>query len=166
MDRDSAVNSSQLKKEDSEYLKIKWTNSRKEDKILIKNISLNYSKKRVSVPTQQYFNGAYMEETVNDITNKIRQRKKSITCTDKEEFDGSFDLKKTGNNTMHTFFYSNISEFTGNLEVILDEVRYRTTVQNIHKLGWKSQYFKSSDVLMLVHSCCVSQYPQFYDTNK
>ena len=45
------------KKEDSEYLKIKWTDSRKEERILIKNVSLNYSKKRVSVPTQQYFNG-------------------------------------------------------------------------------------------------------------
>ena len=31
--------------------------------------------KRVSVPTQQYFNGAYMEETVHDITTKIKQRK-------------------------------------------------------------------------------------------
>ena len=26
--------------------------------------------------------------------------------------------------------------------------------------------FKSDDVSMLVHSCGVSQYPQFYDTNK
>ena len=47
------------KKKDSEYLKIKWTDSRKEERILIKNVSLNYSKK-VSVPTQQYNNGAYM----------------------------------------------------------------------------------------------------------
>ena len=30
------------KEEDSEYLKIKWTNSRKEERILIKNVSLNY----------------------------------------------------------------------------------------------------------------------------
>ena len=48
------------KKEDSEHLKIKWTDSRKEDRIIIKNVSLNYSKKGVSVTTQQYFNGAYM----------------------------------------------------------------------------------------------------------
>ena len=33
------------KKEYSENLKIKWTYSRKEDRILIKNVSLNYSKK-------------------------------------------------------------------------------------------------------------------------
>ena len=69
------------KKEDSEYLKIKWIDPWKEERILIKNVCLNYSKKRVSVPTQQYFNGAYMEETVHDITIKMRERKKSMTWT-------------------------------------------------------------------------------------
>ena len=69
------VHSLQLKKEDSEHLKIKWIDSQKEDRIIIKNISLNSSKKRVSVPTQQKFIGAYREKTVHDITNKTRQRK-------------------------------------------------------------------------------------------
>ena len=31
-----------VKKEDSEHLKIKWTDSRKEDRIIIKNITLKY----------------------------------------------------------------------------------------------------------------------------
>ena len=66
---------------------------------------------------------------------------------------------------MHTFFYSNISEFGGNLEGILDEGKYITTVQTMQKLGWKSQYFKSADVSMLVHGCGVSQYSQFHNTN-
>ena len=35
---------------------------------------------------------------------------------------------------------------------------------NMHKLDWKAQYFKSSDVSMLVHGCGISQYPQFNDT--
>ena len=34
-----------IKKEDSEHLKIKWTDSRKEYRILIKNVLLKYSKK-------------------------------------------------------------------------------------------------------------------------
>ena len=34
-----------LKREDSKHLKIEWTDSRKEDRILIKNVLLNYSKK-------------------------------------------------------------------------------------------------------------------------
>ena len=83
MERKSTVISLQKKTEDSEYLKIKWIDSRKEERILIKNVSLNYSKKRVPMPTQQYFNGAYMEETVHNITTKTRQRKESMTWTNK-----------------------------------------------------------------------------------
>ena len=67
---------------------------------------------------------------------------------------------------MHTFFYSNISEFSGNLEGRLDEGKYRTIIQNMHKLGWKAQDFKSADVSMLGHGYGVSQYPQSYDKNK
>ena len=62
-----------------------------------------------------------MEWNVHEITTKIRQRKKSMTSTDKEEVEGSLNLKKSGTDTMHTFFYSNIYEFAGNLEVMLDE---------------------------------------------
>ena len=52
--------------------------------ILIKNVFSKLLQKRVSLPTQQYFNGAYMEETVHDCTTKIRQRKKSMISTDEE----------------------------------------------------------------------------------
>ena len=67
---------------------------------------------------------------------------------------------------MHTLFYSNISEFSGNLEGILDEGTYKTTIHNMHKLGRKSKLFKSANVLMLGHGCGVSQYPQFYERIK
>ena len=67
-----------------------------------------------------------MEETFHDITTKIRQRKKSMTCNGKEEVEGYFNYKTPGTNTIHTFFYSNISEFAGNLEGMLDEGKYRT----------------------------------------
>ena len=63
------------KKEDSENFKIKWTDSRKEERVIIKNVSLDYTQKRFSLPTQQYYNGAYMDETVHDLTTKTRQRK-------------------------------------------------------------------------------------------
>ena len=66
-------------------MKIKWTNSREEERILIKNVSLNYSQKN-SVPTQQYFNGAYIEEKVHDITTKIRQRKNKWHVPIKKNF--------------------------------------------------------------------------------
>ena len=42
----------------------------------------------------------------------------------------------------------------------------KTTIKNMHKLGWKTKFFKSTDVSILGHSCCVSQYPQFYDKIK
>ena len=84
--------------------------------------------KRVSVPTQKYFNEAYMEETVHNITTKTRQRKKSMTWTNKEEVEVHFNLTKSGNNTMHTFLNNNISEFGGNLEGMLDEGKYRSTI--------------------------------------
>ena len=45
-----------------------------------------------------------MEETVHGITNKMRQREKSMTWTNKEKVEGYFNLTKPGNNTMHTFF--------------------------------------------------------------
>ena len=48
---------------------------------------------------------------------------------------------------------------------MLDEGKYRTTLQNMHNIGWKAQYFNSADVSMLGHGCGVSQYPQFYDNN-
>ena len=67
---------------------------------------------------------------------------------------------------MHNFFYSDMSEFAGNLEWMLDEGTYKTSMQNIHKLGWKAQFFKSGDVSMLGHGYDVSQYPQFYDRVK
>ena len=58
---------------------------------------------------------------------------------------------------MHTFFSSNISEFDGDLEGIIDEGKYRTTLQNMYKLGWKAQYFKSTDVSMFCYGSVVSQ---------
>ena len=63
---------------------------------------------------------------------------------------------------MHTFSYSNIYDFAGNVQGMLDEGRYKTPIKNMHKIGWKSRYFKSADVSMLGHGCGVSKYPQFY----
>ena len=48
-----------------------------------------------------------------------------MTWTNKEEVEGSFNLTKPGNNTMHTFFNNNVSEFGGNLEGMMDEENYR-----------------------------------------
>ena len=86
--------------------------------------------------------------------------------TDKYEVEDSFNLKASRNNIMHTLIYSNISDFDGNLQGIIDEGTYKTTIKYIHNIGRKAQFFKSSDVSMLVHGCDVSQCPQFYDRIK
>ena len=46
---------------------------------------------------------------------------------------------------------------------MLDEGTYKTTIQNIHKLGWKAPFFKSADLSMLGHNFGVSQYPHCYE---
>ena len=67
---------------------------------------------------------------------------------------------------MHTFFYSNISDFSGNFQGITDEVTQKTSIQTMHIICWKAKYFKSTYVSVLGHGCGVSQYPQFYDKIK
>ena len=68
--------------------------------------------------------------------------KKYMTYTDKKDVEGALNLNTYWNNTMHTFFYSNIYEFYGNLEGMLDEGTNKTTVHNMHKLGWNAWLLK------------------------
>ena len=107
-----------------------------------------------------------MEEIVHGITTKTRHGKKSMTTTDRDEVESSFNLKISRNNIMCTFFYSNISEFTVNLDIILDEGVYKISIQNTHNIGWMAKYFKYFDVSILCHGCSVSQVPQFYEKMK
>ena len=44
-----------------------------------------------------------------------------MNWTSTDIVEGSFSLTKPGNNTMHTFFNSNISKFGDDLEGMLDE---------------------------------------------
>ena len=66
-----------------------------------------------------------MEETVHDLNTKIRQRKKSMTTSDKYEVEGYFNFKTSRNNIIYNLFYSNISEFSGKLEGMHAEVTYK-----------------------------------------
>ena len=79
---------------------------------------------------------------------------------------GDNSLKKSRHNIVYTFFYSNISEFSRKFEGILDEGVYKTSIQNMHKIGQKENYFKSADVSMLVNGSGVSQFTQFYEKIK
>ena len=101
------------------------------------------------MPNQQYYNGAYMEETVHDLTTKIRQRKKSVTYTDKDYVEGSFNLRKYRSNNMHTLFYSNISEFAGNLEEFL----MREHTKQLYTI-YTSLVGSHNSSSMLMFRCC------------
>ena len=55
------------KSEDSKYLKVVWINTKKEQRVLIKDCSKEY-KKRIPVSTQRYQDGGGMEKSVYDVT--------------------------------------------------------------------------------------------------
>ena len=55
------------------------------------------------------------------ISPKKQKKKKSMTSTNKYEVEGSFNSKTLKNNILHHLFYSNISEFAGNLQEIINE---------------------------------------------
>ena len=52
-------------------------------------------------------------------------KEKKITTTDIEDVDRFFNLNISRHNIMYTFFYSNISDFAGDLEGILHEGTYK-----------------------------------------
>ena len=62
-----------------------------------------------------------------------------MNCTNKEEVEGSFNLTKPGNNTMHNCLNNNISKFSGNLEGMPVEGNYRSTMKTMHTFGWNAQ---------------------------
>ena len=61
---------------DEKYLKTKWLDTKTEERLFKRNVSLEYMKNRVPNFTQNYFSGAHMEESVHDLTIKISQHKK------------------------------------------------------------------------------------------
>ena len=79
-----------------------------------------------------------MEETVHVITTKNRQRKQLMTTTDKHEVEVYFNFKTSTYYIIYNFFDSDISEFGGHLEGMLDERMYKTNIQNMYNIGWKS----------------------------
>ena len=57
-----------------------------------------------------------------------------MTTTSKDEFEGYFNFKTSRYNFMYTFLYTNISEFCGNWEGMMDEGMYKKTLKNAQDL--------------------------------
>ena len=58
-------------KRDKNYLKVKWTDNKTEDIVLIKNVSVGYIQRRVTTSTYNYFSGIHIKKLVQDITTQI-----------------------------------------------------------------------------------------------
>ena len=48
--------------EDAKHLKLIWINTKKEDRVLIKNCSKEYKQKRIPISTKRYKDGGTMEK--------------------------------------------------------------------------------------------------------
>ena len=62
---------------------------------------------------------------------------------------------------MNNIISPNISDFDGNLQGMIDEGTYKTSIQNVHNIGRKKKYFKYAGVSIWGYGCGVSYYPQF-----
>ena len=65
-----------------------------------------------------------MEGKLRDLSTKNRHRK-TMTTTSKDKVEGYFILETVRDNVMYNLFYTNIYEFSGNCEEILDEGVYK-----------------------------------------
>ena len=70
-----------------------------------------------------------MEETVYDITLKIRQRK-IMRTNSKDDIEGSFDKKTKRKNVVCNFLNTHLSQFYRNSEGMFDKGNYKKTIKN------------------------------------
>ena len=73
-------------------MKIVWINTKKEQRVLIKDCSKEY-KKRIHVSTQRYQDGGGMEKSVYDVTDKIRHQQQGLTTSESIDVEGMFVVK-------------------------------------------------------------------------
>ena len=73
---------------DAIRLKIKLIHTKKEERLVINNLSVDYKNKRVTISTQKYSHVANMEEYVHNLTLKTRQQNKFITPSNVDDTEG------------------------------------------------------------------------------
>ena len=94
------------KTEDAKHLKVIWINTKKEERVSIKNCSKEY-KKRIPVSTQRYQDGGDMEKSLLDVTDSIIHQKLGLTTSDSIDVQGMFVVKLRAQNTESHFFIHN-----------------------------------------------------------
>ena len=89
-------------------MNVKWLSNKTEEILLIKNVSVEYVKKRVPIFTQKYLCMDRMEEQVHYITIKKRKQKKIMTTTNVEDITGYFNVKLFDQNCGNKFLHKKL----------------------------------------------------------
>ena len=61
--------------DDAKHLKLIWINTKREERVLIKNCSKEYKDKRIPISINRYKYGGDKEKSVLDITDSLRHEK-------------------------------------------------------------------------------------------
>ena len=88
---------------DSSNLKLIYIDTKKEDRVLIQNCSMEYGNKIILISTEKYMKGANMDEFVFYITLKMQIKKKGMTTTHVDDFVGNYIVKLRGVKTDNYF---------------------------------------------------------------
>ena len=89
--------------QDTNYLELLCIHTKNHERVLIKNFSREFTKKRIPLSTQKYKDGGVMEESVFDSTLKIRSQKIEMTTTEITDVAGTFFVKLSGLKTDNHF---------------------------------------------------------------
>ena len=92
--------------EDAKHLKLIWINTKKEERVLIKNCSKEYKHKRIPVSTQRYQDGGGMEKSVLYLTDSLRHQKLGLTTSESRDVQGIFVVKLSSHKTDSHFLYT------------------------------------------------------------
>ena len=93
--------------QDSNYLKLKWINTKKKYRVLIKKLSREYKQNIIPISTQKYKYGGVMEKYVLDLTTKTINKRKGMTKTEVNDVVENFVAKLRGLNIGNNCFIQN-----------------------------------------------------------
>ena len=93
----------------------------------MKNVSLNYPKNIHHTYLEILYWSLHRRNSTRS-HHKNKTREKKITTNSKNELEESYNLKTFRDDVVFTLFSTNISDFSGNSEGILDEGMYKRTI--------------------------------------
>ena len=125
------------KSEDAKHLKLIWINTKKEERVLIKNCSKEYKHKMITVSTKRYQDGGGTKKSLLDVTYSIRHKKLVLTTSESIDVQGMFFVKLHSQNTESQFFNTQLplNEYGKNIDKQLSFSNFKITVRKLHDCG-------------------------------